>query len=119
MEFKAIIQTLMESRGLRQADLCRMTNIPSSLMSEYVSGKKSPALNNAIAISEALNVSLDELTGRADLHTSILSAREEELIRKYRSLDERGRDTIDLAVDAQCDLIKGKLNGSSTETSAS
>ena len=119
MDFQTTIQLLLESRGLKQADLCRMTGIPSSIMSWYVRGKKSPALNNAVAIADALNVSLDELTGRTNLRKAVLSEREELLLRKYRSLDERGKDTVDMAIDAQCNLVKGKLNESLSETSVS
>ena len=104
MDFKAIIKVLMKARGLKQADLCRMTKIPSSLMSDYVGGKKSPALNNALAIADALGVSLDELTGRVELRRVVLSAREEALINKFRCLDERGKKTVELSAETQQEL---------------
>lgn len=112
MDFKTFIQMLMKERGLRQADLCRMTQIPSSLMSDYVSGKKSPALNNAMAIADALGVSLDELTGRVELRPAVLSAREESLLNRFRLLDERGKRTIEMSMDVQLELIESQLGGS-------
>lgn len=33
-------------------------------MSEYMAGRKSPALSNSMAIADALGISLDELAGR-------------------------------------------------------
>lgn len=59
-----MLKTKMDSLDLKQADICRITGIQSSLMSDYMSGKKSPALTNAIRIADAMGMSLDELTGR-------------------------------------------------------
>ena len=44
------LKELMKNKRLSQADLCRGTDIPTSLMSNYLNGKKSPALSNALAI---------------------------------------------------------------------
>ena len=44
--------------------MCRMTGIQTSLMSEYINGRKSPTIGNAILIADALNISLDDLVGR-------------------------------------------------------
>ena len=38
--------------------------IQTSLMSEYINGRKSPTIGNAILIADALNISLDDLVGR-------------------------------------------------------
>ena len=37
--------------------MCRMTGIQTSLMSEYINGRKSPTIGNAILIADALNIS--------------------------------------------------------------
>lgn len=49
---------------MKQADLCRMTGIQTSLMSEYINGRKSPTIRNAILIADAFDISLDTLVGR-------------------------------------------------------
>ena len=54
----------MKEKNLKQADLCRMTGIQTSLMSNYVNGKKSPTISNASLIADALDISLDQLAGR-------------------------------------------------------
>jgi transcriptional regulator with XRE-family HTH domain len=64
MEFKEILRIIMAEKDLTQADLCRMTNIPTSLMSNYIKGSKSPALSNAKLIADALSISLDVLSGK-------------------------------------------------------
>ena len=59
-EFKAV--TIR--KNMKLADLCRMAGIQTSLMSEYINGRKSPTTGNAILIADVLNISLDNLAGR-------------------------------------------------------
>ena len=94
-----------------------MTGIPSSLMSAYVSGKKSPAIQNAIAIAEALNVSLDELVGRIPIPNSsnlennfIFSETEKNMIQKYRLLSPEGKETVNTILELQYKSIRPKAN---------
>ncbi|HEK4562021.1 TPA: helix-turn-helix transcriptional regulator [Clostridioides difficile] len=64
MDFSTNLRNILEKKQLKQADLCRMTGIQTSLMSDYIKGKKSPAISNAILIADALNMSLDILVGK-------------------------------------------------------
>lgn len=61
MGFHENLRILLKEQALRQADLCRMTGIQTSLMSDYIGGKKSPTIGNAILIADALGISLDAL----------------------------------------------------------
>lgn len=63
-EFSKNLKCLLIEEHLKQADLCRMAGIQTSLMSEYISGKKSPTIGNAILMADALDISLDTLVGR-------------------------------------------------------
>lgn len=62
-KFSDILRDLLKKQNLKQADLCRMTGIQSSLVSDYLAGKKSPTIGNAILIADALHISLDSLVG--------------------------------------------------------
>ena len=64
MGFNENLKLLLLEKNMKQADLCRMTGIQTSLMSEYINGRKSPTIGNAILIADALNISLDHLVGR-------------------------------------------------------
>ncbi len=101
-DFKTILARLLEEKDLTQADLCRKTGIPTSLMSNYIKGSKSPALSNAILIAEALGVSLDILSGKfeypyknspAPVNTGggELRPDEKELLQNYNQLNEDGQ----------------------------
>lgn len=86
MEFKNRITELLKEKGMTQADVCKITGLPSSLLSNYATGKASPSLERAILIADALNVTLDELVGR--LVKVELDETEQEIISKFRELDE-------------------------------
>lgn len=88
MEFREALQQILKSRGIKQADLCRMSGVDSSLMSNYVSGKKTPTLTNAIAMADALQISLDELAGREAPKRVI----EQRLLSDFRELSDEGQE---------------------------
>ena len=88
MEFHESLQQILSSRKLKQADLCRMSGIDTSLMSNYVSGKKTPTHTNAIAIADALQISLDELAGRSAPKRVI----EQRLLSDFRELSDEGQE---------------------------
>ena len=50
-------------RGMKQADLCRLTNIPKSALSQYLSGAYEPKQDRIYLISKVLNVSEAWLMG--------------------------------------------------------
>lgn len=63
MDVKTKLSELLEEKGMKQADLSRITGIPTSLISNYLNGIKSPSLSNAVALATALNVTVDDLAG--------------------------------------------------------
>lgn len=72
MNFSENLKILLDKQNLKQADLCRLTGIQTSLMSEYVKGKKSPTIKNAIAIADAFRISLDTLVSNQALSDNSL-----------------------------------------------
>jgi len=63
MDISETIKNLLEKNGMTQADICRATGIPTSLMSNYIKGLKAPSLSNSIKLAQAFNISMDELAG--------------------------------------------------------
>lgn len=101
MTFKTQLKELLTERGLKQADLCHMTKIPSSQISNYIAGKTSPSLDNARIIAEKLGVTLDELVGRKveakttePTQTIECTADEAEMIRKFHALNEHTKRLV-------------------------
>lgn len=53
----------LKIRGMKQADLCQITKIPKSAVSQYISGAFEPKQDRIYLISKALNVSEAWLMG--------------------------------------------------------
>ena len=59
----ARIKKALKIKGMRQAELCRLANIPKSSLSQYLSGDFEPKQDRIYLISKALNVSEAWLMG--------------------------------------------------------
>ncbi|MFI3140803.1 MAG: helix-turn-helix transcriptional regulator [Clostridia bacterium] len=57
------LQEALEIRGLKQADLVRLTSISKSLINNYVRGNSVPKIDKLYKISKALNVKITWLLG--------------------------------------------------------
>lgn len=61
LEFKIRLVKIMEECGMSQADLCRKTGLATSMVSNYCAGRRTPSVQVAAKIAEALNTSIDYL----------------------------------------------------------
>lgn len=57
------IKEALTIKGLKQSDLCRLTGIPKSAISQYISGAFEPKQDRVYLLSKALNVSEAWLMG--------------------------------------------------------
>ena len=57
------IKTALMVKGMKQSELCRITKIPKSALSQYISGAYEPKQDRIYLISRALNVSEAWLMG--------------------------------------------------------
>jgi transcriptional regulator with XRE-family HTH domain len=57
------IKKALYIRGMKQSDLCRLTKIPKSALSQYISGAYDPKQDRIYLMSQALNVSETWLMG--------------------------------------------------------
>ena len=87
-EFNEVLSRIIQDRNIKQADLCRWSGIDTGLMSMYISGKRKPTLANAVAMADALQISLDELAGREAPKRVI----ERELLSSFRELSDEGQE---------------------------
>ena len=94
------IREAMQLRGKTQAELCELTGIPKSAMSQYVSGKFIPKQTRIYLLSKALNVNEAWLMGYdvpmerkdtasqagKDFDTAFSGAPSENLFEKYPNI---------------------------------
>ena len=57
------IKRALKIKGMKQSDLCQITKIPKSAISQYISGAFEPKQDRIYLISKALNVSEAWLMG--------------------------------------------------------
>ena len=112
------IKKALYIRGMKQSDLCRLTNIPKSALSQYISGAYEPKQDRIYLMSQALNVSETWLMGldvpmereqKNSPEESKLSEGEKRLLESYNRLSDESKlllintmDSFDrLSEDAQ------------------
>ncbi len=92
------IRDLKEDKDLKQSDIAKIINMSDKQYARYERGETDVPLQVAIALADFYKVSLDYIAGRTNdkrgLTRSELSDEETELIKKYRSLSEGGRNRI-------------------------
>jgi len=53
---------ILAERGIKQADLCRLTGLASSMISHYCTGQRIPSVPTIVKIAEALGTTVDYLS---------------------------------------------------------
>lgn len=56
-----ILQSVMNSKGVKAADISRITGIPKNSLGRYISGISKPKTNRILLIASALGVSVEAL----------------------------------------------------------
>lgn len=101
MDFSSALKSLMDARGIKQADLARMAGISTAQASNLCTGRtKDPTLSTAMAISRAFGVSLDYLAGNETEDYLILTDREKHLVKQYQNMNEAAKSTVDAVVSS-------------------
>jgi transcriptional regulator with XRE-family HTH domain len=58
------LKKLRQDRGLSQAQLAQLSGIPKGTLLQWEYGLRTPLLDAAVKLADALEISLDELAGR-------------------------------------------------------
>ena len=111
------IKTALSIRGMKQSDLCRLTKIPKSALSQYISGAYDPKQDRIYLISRALNVSeawlmgLDVPMERAKESSTAeqkLTVEEQMWLELYHKLSSETRDQLIEAISSFDDMSEDK-----------
>ena len=97
MEYINRIKKIKNERKMTNDDLAERTGIPGGTLAKILAGiSESPKLSNIVAICEALNCSLDYIMYgiEENPHNYTLSEDEINVIERFRTLDDRGRETV-------------------------
>ena len=101
--FPQKLKKLLDNNNMTAADLAHLTGISKSTISRYLSGKIMAKQINLLKISQALHINPGELfpTINNDCNSKSLSYSkdEQDLISKYRSLDDVGKATVNAVIE--------------------
>ena len=109
--FDERLKTAMKNKNVSQSELCQLTSIPKSAMSQYVSGKFIPRQDRLMEMARLLGVEPGWLLGYDT--DGELSERERELIVAYR-LDTEFRGRVDELLDGRVVFRAAKSNDGKT-----
>ena len=63
--FGRVVRTVRAAQGMTQKQLAGRVGVSPSVIAAYERGVRSPSWRSALAIADALGVTLDQLAGRA------------------------------------------------------
>lgn len=107
------LKKALTMRDISQSELCVITKIPKSAMSQYVKGTFEPKQDRVWLLAKALKVSEAWLMG-FDVPEKVVSPlptisdSEQELLDNYRSLNEEGQERAKTYIEDLVDTGKYK-----------
>lgn len=105
------LQKMRKAAGFTSAlAFADYAGIGQSAYTSYEQGRSNMNLLVAVKIADALSCSLDEIAGReVYLSEDVLLQEDILLIKRYHSLNEVGRETVDAVMQVQAPLGENKV----------
>lgn len=99
MGFAENVKNELDFQGMQLKELSIKTGISRNTLDKYLSNIKAtqPGVGNAVKIAQALGVSVEYLVLNSEnnkTETKILSKEQQQIIRKYNTLDNFNKKTI-------------------------
>ena len=112
------LKALILSRYKSLREFCGVIDLPYSTVDSILRrGVENAGVGKIIKICRHFDISADELARgnivsieKVNANQFNLSAYEIEHIKKYRALDERGKEVVDTILNSQYDAVKPKSN---------
>lgn len=96
------IKCSREAKGLLQNDLAKLIGVKSSgVISNWENDLNKPDAEKIVRLCNVLDISASFLLDYYGKSSFEFSLQEEEHIKKYRNLDDYGRETIDIALERE------------------
>ncbi len=107
MTFAQHVKMQKATQRMTTEQLSRESGIPCSTLNKILSGAiEEPRLSVALAIARALACPLEALTGEKEGRHAHSALSEGRILRKYRRLDESGRELTELVIDKELARIE-------------
>ena len=117
MEFARRLASLRKERGFSQMELASNLHMPQSTYAGYETGKRKITWELILQFSQFYSVSPTFLvTGQEHFENDMtLSLSEINLIKKYRTLNERGKEAVDMILDQPNESVIVVVNPKTSE----
>lgn len=100
---------LRKQKGLEPKDILKKFKFSSGRYSQYENGHRRPSFEILIEFAKFYNVSVDYLIGYSDTPAPLkteFSFEEQQIIKKYRALDERGKNNVLQTLDNEYQYVE-------------
>ena len=105
MSFSSKVKEIKKERKMTSEALAKLSGVPLGTLTKILSGATDePKLSVAYKIALALDCPLDALVSDSD-YLSHLTEKEQELVKNYRMLDERGKGLVELLIDKEIERV--------------
>ena len=102
MSFADRVKLLKSERSMTSEQLSRESGIPLGTLTKILSGATGePKLSVALAIAEAFDCPIGRLLDGEGHFADTLREEECRLVKRYRRLDEGGRELVDMVIDKE------------------
>lgn len=101
MDIGKTIRKSMEKLGLSQKDLEKELGIAPARISNWELGINKPDADMIGIICKELSISANDLLGLHIVHDPMPSASEMEIVKKFRTLDAYGKETVSIILDRE------------------
>ena len=98
---KTNIRILRNEKGFTQLELAKRVDVSESMISQYETGKKMPSYETLLKLGEALECSVSDILDERKTDGLELTGFEKALVKKYRALDDHGRELVDAVLDIE------------------
>lgn len=106
------LKELRENTGMNKKDFASYLGVKYTTYNNYEVGTREPASDFLILISKKLDVSIDYIMGLSDekekTHSYRLKSSEYEHIKKYRVLDDHGKEMVNIVLDKESERCESE-----------
>ena len=92
-----------ESAGLSQKELANKLGVVPSRISNWETGANCPTIDILFEVCEVLGVSINDIYGVYPDSKFVLKYGEQDLLKKYRTLDSHGKKIVDFVLTEEAD----------------
>ena len=92
-----------ESAGLSQKELANKLGVVPSRISNWETGANCPTIDILFEVCEVLGVSFNDIYGVYPDSKFVLKYGEQDLLKKYRTLDSHGKKIVDFVLTEEAD----------------